>query len=86
MADELTLKWGSIKGWEIETEEFRNAIKKWFDSGNVSMSAMMQKDTPEQVSAILEAIDSCNGDIWNDWEGTKMTKEDAKKYILEYGK
>jgi hypothetical protein len=49
------------------------------------MSAATQKDSPEQKQALLEAIDIMD-EIWLDWEGKKVSRDEAKKYILNYGK
>jgi hypothetical protein len=80
----LTLKWGTVKGWSLESEEARAALQKWADGG-VSMSVMAQHDTPEQKEALCAAIDHMD-EIWNDWDGVKMTKEEAKNYVMNYGK
>jgi hypothetical protein len=62
-------------------------IMKKYNALGVCMSVMAQKDTPEQKQLICDMIDSFDGKIENDWDGTIYTnKEDAKKYILEYGK
>lgn len=86
MTESLTLKWGTLKRWKYnENSPFHLALEKYFEQPT-SMSAMLQRDTPDQTQYILEAIDACDGEIWNDWEGTIMTKEEAKKYVTEYGK
>jgi hypothetical protein len=77
MAASIDLKWGSIKGWDgmEEGHPARIALEKWMDSGQ-GMSAM-QRQTEEQRKLICDVIDAVNG-------GT-MTKEAAKKYVMEYG-
>jgi hypothetical protein len=79
----LTLKWGTVKGWDLETEEAKAALQKWAQGG-VSMSAMAQRDSPEQRQALLDAIDFMD-EIWLDWEGKKVSREEAKDYVLNYG-
>ena len=79
----LTLKWGTVKGWKLETDEAKAALQKWADFG-VSMSAMAQHDTPEQKQALLDAIDFMD-EIWLDWEDKSVSKEEAKEYIRNYG-
>ena len=79
----LVLKWGTVKGWQIETEEAKAALQKWVDFG-VSMSAMSHEDSPEQKQALLDAIDFMD-EIWLDWEGKKVSREEAKNYIRNYG-
>ncbi len=81
----LTLKWGTVKGWKLESDEAKSALQKWFDSGDVSASAMTQNDTPEQKEAILNAIDQMD-EIWLDWDNKKVSREEAKEYIRNYGK
>jgi hypothetical protein len=83
MKNSLILKWGSVKGWDLETDEAIAALQKWADYG-VSMSAAAQKDTPEQKQALLDAIDLMD-EIWLDWDAKEVTKEEAKEYVLNYG-
>lgn len=85
MSDYLLLKWGSIKGWKVSDEKHLALLQKLHDLG-VSMSAMAQQDTQEQKAIICELIDCFNGEITNDWSGEKYSKEEAKKYIMEYDK
>lgn len=86
MTESLMLKWGSLKGWDVdENGPAFAALNKYFDAGPVSMSAMAQRDNEEQKKALCEVIDAINGEIWNDWEGKTMTKDEAKKYVMEYG-
>ncbi len=80
----LLLKWGSVKGWSFkEVSPAKEAFRKYFDEP-VCLAAAMQCDTDSQKKAILDCIDLLDGEIMNDWTGEKMTKEEAKKYILEY--
>ena len=79
----LTLKWGTVKGWDLHSDAAVAALKKWADFG-VCASAACQKDTPEQKQALLEAIELMD-EIWLDWEGVQVSKEEAKKYVLYYG-
>ncbi len=85
---ELTLKWGTLKSWNVEedNEQGVKLLKEYFEIGS-SISAMCQKDTPRQKEIICEMIDLCDGDtIYLDWDGKDVSKEEAKKYVLEYGK
>lgn len=79
----LTLKWGSAKAWRLETEEARAAMQKWIDFGHGG-SAAMHHDSPEQQQALLEVIDHAD-EIWLDWDDKKVTREEAKEYVLNYG-
>ncbi len=80
----LTLKWGTVKGWHLKTKEAQAALQKWQDFG-VSMSAMMQHDSPEQQQALLDAIDHMD-EIYLDWDDKIVSREEAKEYVLNYGK
>jgi hypothetical protein len=85
MSEHLTLKWGSLKSWNIESEAGQAALKRYFDEG-VCMSAALQHDTATQKEAICELIDLVECDeIFNDWSGETMTKDEAKRYVREYG-
>ena len=79
----LTLKWGTVKGWELDSDEAVEAIRKWQNFG-VSLSAACQQDTPEQKQALLDAIDHMD-EIWLDWVNKQVTREEAKEYVRNYG-
>lgn len=84
--DHLTLKWGTLKSWDLHSEKGRELLKKYNALGS-SMSAMTQHDTPEQKELICQMIDECNAKkIYLDWDGIYVTKKAAKKYVMEYGK
>ena len=84
MAESLTLKWGTLKGWSFESEANLKLLERYIELGSC-MSAAMQKDTPEQKQIIYDLIDGVDGEIWNDWDGVVMDKDTAKKYVREYG-
>ena len=86
MAANLTLKWGNVKGWDgfEEGTPARAALDKWSDSGP-GYSAM-QRANDDQKELICEIIDAVDGEIWNDWDGVKMSKDEAKAYVRDYGK
>lgn len=84
--DHITLKWGTLKSWNLHSEKGQGLLKQYFALG-ASMSAMLQEDTQEQKDLICQMIDECNADaICLDWEGKDVSKEEAKKYVLEYGR
>ena len=83
--DYVTLKWGTLKSWRITSEEGMLMIEKYFELGN-SASAIMVKDTQEQKELICQLIDTVPGDIYLEWEGEYVSKQDAKNYIMQYGK
>jgi hypothetical protein len=61
-------------------------IEKYEMIGNDSFSAMTHRDSDEQKQALLELIDAIDGKIINDCIGEYLTKDAAKKYVMEYGK
>lgn len=82
----ILLKWGGLKGWGNLTDEQTEALQKYADLG-MSASAIMQDNTDAHKKALCDALDLFkNGQIQNDWDGKKYTVEQAKKYVMEYGK
>lgn len=81
--NKLTLKWGTLKAWEVKTDAAHAALKKYHEDP-VQWSAMMQRDTPKQKEALAELIDCCD-EIWLDWEGKQVSRDEAKEYIRTYG-
>ena len=82
----LTLKWGSLKSWNFESDQSRELLQKWADGG-VSMSAAMHHDTPEQKEIICELIDAGDFDtVYLDWDDKGVSKTEAKEYVMNYGK
>jgi hypothetical protein len=82
--DYITLKWGTLKSWNVTSDEGKALLEKYGELG-YSMSAAMQHDTPEQKEIICRLIDLMPGEIYLDWDGEYVSKEAAKKYVLEYG-
>lgn len=83
----LLLKWGTLKGWNLTGNEAAiAAAKRYSEAGSTSMSAMTQHDNAEQKQAICDMIDAIDGPITNDWSGKSMTKDEAKAYVMEYGR
>lgn len=82
----LLLKWGTLKGWNVAGNEAAiDAFKRYAEAG-MSPGTMQQRDTPDQKQALCDLIDAIDGPIQNDWTGEMMTKDEAKKYVLEYGR
>ena len=86
MQDELLLKWGTLKGWGIKTDAAWEAMKAYFDAGPQAAGAMQQRDDDTQKAALCAVIDAIDGTIQNDWTGEMMTKDEAKAYVMGYGK
>jgi hypothetical protein len=84
MTESLTLKWGTLKAWDLKTESSKAVLKEYIEIGS-SMSAMAQEDTPAQKHLICKLIDVLDAEtIYMDWTGEYVTKEEAKEYILNY--
>lgn len=83
--DYITLKWGTLKAWRLTNPALEPLIAEYNRCGDTSMSAMMQHDTPRQKEIICEMIDVIGKPVYNDWSGEKMTVDEAKQYIMEYG-
>jgi hypothetical protein len=82
----VTLKWGTLKSWQCGSDRARELMAKYHELG-CSISAMAQKDTPEQKEIICQLIDECTDDrIMLDWDGVKVPKDEAKAYVMNYGK
>lgn len=83
--DHILLKWGTLKGWNLENSpEAFEALKEYHQLGS-SLSAMMQEDSQRQKELICIMIDKVNGEVQNDWTGEVYeNKEDAKRYVMEY--
>lgn len=82
--ESISLKWGSLNSWDLHRDETKAVVGKWMESG-VCVSAMLHHDTEDQKALICELIDLIDGEIWNEWDGEKMSKDDAKRYVMEYG-
>ncbi len=81
--EHLLLKWGNLKGWKLRTDASREAARVLFDT--LQTNSAMEWLSDEGKSALCRLIDAVDGPIQNDWTGDFMTKDEAKKYVLEYG-
>jgi len=84
MTESLTLKWGTIKGWNNLTDKSFELLKRYFADGVPLSCALDHPDDGRKV-ILCELINQIDGEIWNDWEGKKMSKDAAKDYIMTYG-
>lgn len=81
--DNLLLKWGTLKGWDLHSDKALALLKEYGSLG-ASLSVMTQHDTPRQKEIVCELIDECDGIIQNDWDGNYYTKQQAKDYVMGY--
>jgi len=82
----LTLKWGTLKSWNVEGNEKAIELMKRYNEIGSSFSAMAQNDTPEQKEIICKLIDLMPSEIYLDWDCEYVSKEKAKEYVMNYGK
>ena len=84
--DHISLKWGTLKAWNLNSEKGKELLRRYFDL-DTSVGAMTTNDTPEQKDLICQMIDECSAPtIWLDWDGVEVSKEEAKRYVMDYGK
>lgn len=83
--EELLLKWGTVKGWENMTETSQGILHRYFE-GSTSAGAIFDHPDEARRAILCELIDQLDGTIQNDWTGEMMSKDEAKKYVTEYGK
>ena len=82
----LTLKWGTLKSWNFKGNKEAIKLFKRYNEIGSSFSAMAQKDTLEQKEIICKLIDLMPGKIYLDWDDKYVSKEEAKKYVMDYGR
>lgn len=84
--DYLSLKWGTLKAWNLTSEKGLELLRKYHALGS-SLGAMQQRDTPEQKELICQMIDACSAPkIHLDWGNKYVSKDAAKKYVMSYSK
>ena len=83
MTESLLLKWGTIKGWSDLSEKSQEIAGRYFADG-VPMSCATDHPDDARKAILCELIDQFQGEIGNDWSGETMTKDEAKKYVMEY--
>lgn len=87
MSDSMSLKWGTLKAWDFQSEAARAAAKAYALAGPQSLSCMEQRDSPEQKEALCALIDALDAPtVYLDWDGKDVSKEEAKAYVRNYGK
>lgn len=83
--DHITLKWGSLKSWHLHGTEAQELLQQWAALG-VKASAIAHRDTPEQRELLCRIIDASNVEhVYLDWDDKHVSKEEAKRYVMEYG-
>ena len=80
----ITLKWGTLKGWDFEGNDHAIKLLQEYKKIGSSMSVATQEDTPRQKEIICELIDLCDEEPYLDWDGKHVSKAEGKKYVMEY--
>ena len=87
MSESLSLKWGTLKAWNLKTEASMAAARKYHEAGVVSMSAMAQRDNQAQKDALCELIDVIDCEtIYLDWDNKDVSKDEAKESVRGYNR
>ena len=81
----VELKWGTLKAWKLGAPELQALCEEYDEIGS-SLSAMAQHDTDRQKEIICEIIDMIGKPVYLHWDGKTVSPEEAKKYVMEYGK
>lgn len=86
MAEQLSLKWGTLKSWNLNPDgPAMAAVRRYHEAGTVMAGAMMQNDTEAQIDAICEIIDALDAEtVFLEWDEKYVSKEAAKVYVREY--
>lgn len=86
MSESLSLKWGTLKSWDLNPDgPAMAAFRRYAEAGPVMAGAMMQSDTEAQIEAICEIIDALDAEtVHLEWDGKEVSKEAAKVYVREY--
>ena len=83
----LTLKWGTLKSCNFNDSVRGMELMNEYRKIGSSLSAAYQNDTPRQKEIICELIDLCDGDtIYLEWDAVNVSKQEAKDYVMNYGK
>lgn len=85
MSEFLSLKWGGVKGWEGLTDQSVAILNRYYADG-MPFSAMADKPDDARKAILCELIDQIDGEIYLDWENKTVSKNEAKSYVMEYGK
>jgi len=83
--DYISLKWGTLKAWRLTNPALKPLIEEYNQEGT-SLGAMTQHDSQRQKEIICEMIEIIGNPVYNNWSGEEMTVEQAKQYVMEYGR
>ena len=81
--EHLTLKWGNLKGWGGLNSAAIEAGQRFLDATGLSAMQWLNEGQKGLLCAMIDALGD-DAIITQDWTGETMTKDEAKKYVLEY--
>ncbi|RIV79546.1 hypothetical protein D2V04_06130 [Pelagerythrobacter aerophilus] len=74
-----------MKGWDLNEDGPAFKALQRYHEEPTALGAMQQQDTDSQKQAICDIIDALDADtVYLDWDGKDVSKEEAKRYVLEY--
>ena len=84
--DYLTLKFGWLKSWRL-TDQRTPALAKELVNLAASYRRKFIYPTQKERMILCKIIDAAKiKKVFLDWDGIYVSKSEAKKYILNYGK
>jgi hypothetical protein len=86
MVESLSLKWGTVKGWDGLSEKSQEIMRRFFADG-MPLSCAADKPDDARRAILCELIDQLDCEtIYLDWDNKNVSKDEAKAYVMEYGK
>lgn len=85
--DELILRWGNIKSYNLKTEKSCAALQRFCEAGFVVTSPALNELTLEQAKCLMDLIDcveESGSQIYLEAQNRFVNAEEAKAYVLEY--
>lgn len=81
----ITLKWGTLKGWNVNEGSAAIPLLQRYHELGVSMSCAAQKDTEEQKKILCDMVSLPGMRVYLDWGDKYVSKDQAIEYIDKYG-
>lgn len=81
----ITLKWGTLKGWDVadENSSALELLKRYHEIG-ACFSVAAQRDTPEQKQILIELVLLPDMQVYLDWDEKFVSQEEGAQYIKDY--
>lgn len=85
--DLLVLKFGSLKGYEIVSDDVWQALQQYISCPPTSRTILESRDTAKQkklLCRVIDLIEQNGGQIKLSWDDKIVSAAEAKKYVMEY--